>query len=130
MPVGQQYHCVANRLRLRGARRLPAFLRASFASAAAARATPGNVRVRLLGLPPLLTFFTLSIWESEDAVRRFLETPEHREAAGHMDDWARDGQLVRFASTTPRVRWRIALRHLRSDAVVEHQPQAPTVAST
>jgi heme-degrading monooxygenase HmoA len=119
--MGQPYHCVANRLRLRGPRHLPAFLRASLASAAAARSTPGNVRVRLLGLPPLRTYLTLTVWEDEEAVRRFLEDPRHQDAAAHMDQWASEGCLVRFASPTRRVGWRTALRRLRSADAVHHE---------
>jgi len=120
--MNKPYVCVATRLHLRGRRMLPEFLRASAQAARVARSTPGNVRARRLGLPPLLTFFTLSVWESEEAMRAFVLTPEHRAAMAHMDAWASDGAFVHFSSTKSRVGWRTARRHLRAHSAIQHTP--------
>jgi len=107
------YICVATRLRLASPRHLPAFLRASLATARVARSTPGVVRTRLLGLPPLLVFHTLSVWESEAAMTEFVRSPEHRAAMAGFETWAEMGRFVRFSSETRRVGWRRAMRALR-----------------
>ena len=122
--MSERYICVATRLRARGPRVLPAFLRASFQVAQTARRARGNVRTSLLGLPPLLTFFTLTVWESDEAMRAFVKTPEHREAMAHMDDWASAGEFVQFPAATPRVGWRAARRHLRTAVAAPHRPRA------
>lgn len=108
------YLCAATRIRVRGPRQLAGFVRASFAAARAARATPGNARSRLLGMPPLLWFHTLSVWESEQAMMAFLKSPEHRAAMAGFEEWAEVGKFVRFRSGSPRVSWRRAFRALRT----------------
>lgn len=120
--MSEPYVCVVTRLHARGPLVLPPFLRASFQVSRTARRTPGNVRTRLLGFPPLLTFFTVTVWESAEAMMTFVKSPEHREAMAHMDDWASAGEFVQFSATTAGVGWRAARRHLRSTAAVHHQP--------
>jgi heme-degrading monooxygenase HmoA len=108
------YICAATRIRVRGPRQLAAFLRASAAAHRAARRTEGNARSRLLGIPPLLWFHTLSVWESEQAMLAFLKSPEHRAAMAGFEEWAEVGRFVRFTSETRRVSWRRAFRSLRT----------------
>jgi len=116
--MAQTYVCSATRLRVRGLRVLPGFYRNSFASMAAARSTPGVARARLLGMPPFPVYFTLTVWESEQAMRDFVKTPAHRVAMSHMADYARVGKFARFTSPTRRVGWRRAWRELRTPAGV------------
>jgi heme-degrading monooxygenase HmoA len=111
--MADRYVCSATRLRVLGPRQLLPFLRASAAAARVARRTPGNVRTRVLGLPPLLVFHTLTVWESEAAMLDFVKTPEHRAAMAGFETWARAGKFVRFSSETRRVGWRRAFRALR-----------------
>jgi len=118
----RQYVCVATRLRVRGPRVLPSFLAASARVRGVARSSSGNVRTRLLGMPPFPVYFTLTVWESHDAMRAFVLTAEHRQAIAMMEAVARAGTFVEFTSPTPKVGWRTAMRHLRSTAAVRHQP--------
>jgi hypothetical protein len=111
--MAQTYICSATRLRVHSPLHLLPFLRSSALSAIAARRTPGAVRTRLLGLPPLMVFHTLTVWESEEAMMEFVTTPAHRKAMAGMETWARHGRFVRFTSDTPRVGWRRAMRELR-----------------
>jgi heme-degrading monooxygenase HmoA len=121
------YHCSATRLRVRGLRVLPGFFRHSFAATLAARGTPGVVRARLLGMPPFPVYFTLTVWESEKAMRDFVKTPAHREAMSHMAEYARTGRFASFSSESRRVGWRRALRELRRPAGVwPREAQAAT----
>ena len=121
--MSRTYYCVATKLRVRGVRQLPAFLRASTAAARAAKSTPGNARTRLLGMPPLLTFRTCTVWESREAMQAFARSPEHRYAADNMENWARRGQFVHFTTETPKVSWRQAMRALRTPSQVWTPPQ-------
>jgi hypothetical protein len=122
--MAQTYICTATRLRVRGVRQLPAFLRASSAAAAAAKRTPGNAGTRVLGVPPLLTFSTMSVWESREAMQEFARSPEHRLCMVNMPAWARRGKFVTFTTETPRPGWRLAGRKLRDpDAVWTPQGQ-------
>jgi heme-degrading monooxygenase HmoA len=110
---GGPYLCTTTRLRVRGLGQLGEFLRVSAAAARAARNTPGNHSTRLLGLPPLLTFSTLSVWESREAMTQFVRSTEHRECMARMPALARRGRFVTFETQTPRVGWRRAGRMLR-----------------
>ena len=116
--MADRYYCSATRLRLRGPRQVLPFLRSSAMATLAARGTPGNVRTKLLGLPPFPLYFTVTVWESEEAMRAFVKTPRHREAMALMDRYARVGTFARFTSDTPRVGWRRAFRELRTPSGV------------
>lgn len=116
--MADRYFCSATRLRLRGPRQVLPFLRWSATAALAAGGTPGNVRTKLLGLPPIPVYFTITVWESEEAMRAFVRTERHRQAMARMDRFARAGSFARFTSDTPRVSWRRAFRELRTPAGV------------
>lgn len=127
--MADRYFCSSTRLRLRGPRQIIPFLRSSALATMAARGTPGNVRTKLLGLPPFPIYYTITVWESEEAMRAFVKTERHREAMAHMDRFAKVGSFARFTSDTPRVSWRRAFRELRTPAGVHvSQPPAPRAA--
>jgi heme-degrading monooxygenase HmoA len=107
------YICSATRIRVRNPLHLLPFLVASARASVVARRTPGNVRTRLLGLPPFPVFFTFTVWESPEAMADFVKTPVHREAMAAMPRWARRGSFVRFESSSRRPSWRAAFRALR-----------------
>jgi len=118
------YLCTVTRMRVRNLRVLPAFIKASAGAAIAARRTPGNVRTRLLGMPPFPIFSTLSVWESPEAMAAFAKSPVHRDCMANMPKWAARGRFVTFSTETPRVSWRRAGRMLRDpDAVWTPQSQ-------
>ena len=112
-----RYICSTTRIRVR-LHQMPAFLLASFLSAVAARRTPGNVRVRLLGFPPLPWFHTLTVWESEEAMAEFVKTPAHRRAMAGMEAWSARGSFARFTARSRWVGWRSAFRALRTPSGV------------
>ena len=111
--MADRYVCSATRIRVRGPRELMRFLRASATATLVARRTPGNVRTRILGMPPLLVFHTLTVWESEAAMADFVKTAEHRAAMAGFETWAERARFVRFPSETWRPGWRRAFRALR-----------------
>jgi len=107
------YVCSATHLRIRGPLQVLPFLWASLRASIAARRTPGVRRVRLLGFPLLPVYLTLTVWESEEALLRFVKTPQHRVAMAGFERWTGAGKFVRFTSETPRVTWRQAFAALR-----------------
>ena len=111
--MADQYVCSVTRIRLRGLRHVPRFIRASATSTLVARRTPGNVRTRLLGLPPILWFHTLTVWESQSAMQQFVKSPEHRAAMAMFEDVAEVARFVHFPTETRRIGWRRAFRALR-----------------
>ncbi|HZS15387.1 MAG TPA: hypothetical protein VFC09_12385 [Candidatus Dormibacteraeota bacterium] len=124
MAAEKTYVCTVTRMRVRNPLVLPAFVWASARAAWTARRSPGNVRTRLLGLPPFPIFSTLSVWESRAALNRFAMSPGHAQAASRMGHFAARGRFRTFETTTPRVGWRTAGRMLREpDAVWTPQVQ-------
>jgi len=124
MAAETTYICTVTRMRVRNPLLIPAFVGASARAALAARRTPGNVRTRLLGFPPIPIFSTLSVWESRAALNRFAMSPEHRQAASRMGRFAARGRFRTFETTTRKVGWRMAGRMLREpDAVWTPQMQ-------
>lgn len=107
------YVCSTTRMRVRGPLQMLAFLRASVRSTMVAIRTPGVVRVKLLGLPPFPVFWTLTVWESEEAMLEFVRSPQHRAAMAGFEKWASRGRFTRFSSETRRVSWLSAFRALR-----------------
>ena len=108
----ETYFCTVTRIKV-SLRRVPPFLRASGQAANAARATPGNMGTRLLGLPGFPYYFTMTVWDSTESLMSFIKTAEHRAAMAGMPVWARQGKFKRFATDTPKVSWRRAWRELR-----------------
>jgi heme-degrading monooxygenase HmoA len=110
--------CSVTYMRVRNLRVLPAFLWHAWRVTRVARRSPGHVSHRLLGLPPLPFFFTVSVWESEAALAPFLAAPDHRAAMSHFEEFARVAKFARFRSERRRVSWRRALAQLKhADAV-------------
>jgi heme-degrading monooxygenase HmoA len=111
--MDEPYVCSVTYLRVRNPLVLPAFFLNTWRVTRAARRTPGYVSHRLLGMPPLPFYWTLSVWASPAAMRAFVATPEHRRAMEGMAVWGRLGKFARFTSAKRRVAWRRALPHLR-----------------
>jgi heme-degrading monooxygenase HmoA len=119
----QGYICTVTRIAIRGPHVLPGFYRDSAASAIAAKGTPGALKTRLLGFPLWPVYYTLTVWESEAAMRAFVKTPAHRRAMANMGRYARTGRFATFAADTPRIGWRRAFRQLRTPSGVWTRPE-------
>lgn len=74
------------RLRLRGLRFLPGFLYYSARSARQAERSPGFLGGRL-GSEPGLTFWTITAWTDEAAMRAFRSSGAHRAAMPRLAGW-------------------------------------------
>jgi hypothetical protein len=108
-----RYLCSATYLRVRGPLQVLPFLVASFRATLAAWRTPGVARVRLMGFPLVPVYLTLTVWESEEAMLRFVRSGGHRAAMAGFERWAGRAKFVRFSSDTRRVGWRRAFAELR-----------------
>lgn len=83
------------RLRLRSWRYLPEFLWLSFASDRQAKGASGNIKTKLIA-DANLTFWTLTIWENETAMRQFMRTGSHRQAMPKLVEWCNEASLVHW----------------------------------
>lgn len=107
---------VATRFRLRSLRLLPAFMRASNASAAQARQAPGYLGGRLLA-DVGLTFWTLTLWDSEQAMRQWRNRGAHLGAMRQSSSLVREADVARWRqvdSTLPS--WREVGRRMRAES--------------
>lgn len=90
------------RLRVRSLKFLPAFLWYSFKSNAQAKRAPGNLAstIRAAGTN---VFWTMTVWESETAMRSFMRSGAHKEAMPKIQNWCDEGSVVHWVSesTTP-----------------------------
>jgi len=83
------------RLRVRSFRFAPAFALRTFQSALQARGAPGNLHVRVLR-DTRLTFWTLTSWESEAAMRTFMLRGAHRKAMHSLLEWCDEAALAHW----------------------------------
>ena len=74
------------RLRLRGNRFLPQFFWHAIFSARQARAAPGHLKLQLKREAGNV-FWTLSLWESESAMRAYMIAGAHRKAMPKLLEW-------------------------------------------
>ncbi len=92
------------RLHLRSVRSLPAFTRLTLQAHRQIHKTPGLLRTsyRKEGL---LTYWTLSIWESEEQLRTFRNNGAHLEAMKRSRQLADELQYIRFSTETVKLDW-------------------------
>ncbi|GAA2785880.1 hypothetical protein GCM10010441_08570 [Kitasatospora paracochleata] len=69
---------MASQFRLRSLRHVPGFLRAALAIRRQTRRAPGAVGVSLRAAPLRRTFWTLSAWESREAIDALVAAEPHR----------------------------------------------------
>jgi hypothetical protein len=74
------------RLRLRSLRFFPGFLWYTRRSIRQAKRTPGNLGVKLRKTNGL-AFWTLSMWQDNQAIRTFVPASPHREAMQKLPHW-------------------------------------------
>ena len=83
------------RLRVRGLLYLPGFVLRTFQSAFQAKAAAGNLRMRLLR-DARLAFWTVTVWESEAAMRDFMLAGAHRKAMHNLLEWCDEAALAHW----------------------------------
>lgn len=75
------------RLHLRGYRHLFAFAWWSRKSALQAQRSPGFLGGHLYAAPMRCTFWTVTVWANEDAMRSFRAAGDHRVVMPKLQDW-------------------------------------------
>jgi len=90
------------RLRIRSLWFLPQFFLHTSRSGKQARSSPGCLGVNVRKTQGL-TFWTLSVWESEDSLRAFLAQAPHRSAMPKLFHWCDEAAVAHWAVTTREI---------------------------
>jgi heme-degrading monooxygenase HmoA len=87
------------RLHLRSIRFLPPFFWYKNRSLRQAKQTSGNLGVRLRKTKGL-AFWTLSMWENNEAMRAFIVAPPHKEAMRRLPHWCDEASFADWQQNT------------------------------
>jgi len=103
------------RLHLRSRRFLPPFLWYTFRSARQARQTSGNLGVQLRKTNGL-AFWTLSMWQTFETMKKFMFTAPHRKAMQRLPHWCDEASFSDWEqATTEWPLWNYATDELRTN---------------
>jgi hypothetical protein len=103
------------RLRIRTWQFLPGFALAALRSRNEARRAPGYRNGSLLP-DRQLTFWTLTLWTSEAAMRAFMTAGAHRAAMPKLRRWCDEASVVHWDQTDETLPgWEEANRRMRAD---------------
>jgi len=83
------------RLRVRSWRYLPIFLIQAIRAARQAKSAEGNLSVSLLRQPGW-TFWTRTVWSSEESMRAYMLSGVHRGVMRRLLDWCDEAALVHW----------------------------------
>ncbi len=93
VPAGQDIVILGSRFELTSAWRSPAFLGHALRIWRQARRSPGIMGVSLRAQPLRATFWTLSAWSSQAALRDFARADPHRSIVARVRPWAKTAVL-------------------------------------
>jgi hypothetical protein len=93
VPAGQDIVILGSRFELTSAWRSPAFLGHAMRIWLQARRSPGIIGVSLRAQPLRATFWTLSAWSSQAALRDFARADPHRSIVARVRPWAKTAVL-------------------------------------
>ena len=103
------------RLRLRSIRFLPAFALQAFRTSRQAAAQPGFRGGSILA-DRAWTFWTMTAWDDEDAMGRYMTDGAHRAAMPRLLDWCDEASLVHWTQGAVALpSWTEADRRMRAD---------------
>ena len=101
------------RLRIRSIRFLPAFALHTMRSRNQVRHAPGFQGGSLL-LDRAWTFWTMTAWDGQDSMRRYMTNGAHRMAMPHLLDWCDEASVVHWTQPeTILPSWAEADRRMR-----------------
>lgn len=89
------------RLRIRSWRFLPVFLIQTLRSARQAKSAEGNLAVSLVR-EAKNTFWTRTVWTSEDAMRSYMLSGIHRKIMPHLLEWCDEAAVVHWTQEATR----------------------------
>jgi uncharacterized protein DUF3291 len=105
----------ATRLRVRSFRNLPAFLWMTFLAQRQIKRAPGFLGGRLL-IDNLRTYWTLSVWESEKAMKAFRSSGPHARVMPKLAEWCDEAAYTHWTAADDSIpEWLEAYDHLVSD---------------
>ena len=103
------------RLRVRAWRFLPAFLLHALRSARQSARAEGNLATRLLR-EQRNTFWTVTGWTSEAAMKKFMLAGIHRKAMRKLPEWCDEAAVAHWAQESEEMPgWQEAWRRLESE---------------
>jgi hypothetical protein len=118
VPAGQDIVILGSRFELTSAWRSPAFLGYALRIWLQARRSPGIMGVSLRAQPLRATFWTLSAWSSQAALRDFARTDPHRSIVARVQPWAKTAVLqtwtVPGGEADPAALWKEAEARISS----------------
>lgn len=85
---------MASRFEVRSAKDVPRFFLKSLSAWRQVRSAPGALGASLIARPLKRTFFTLSAWESRDALYAFARTEPHRSIMNDLRPTMRDSTFT------------------------------------
>ena len=83
------------RLRIRSARFLPSFAMHTLRSIRQVRYAPGFLEGSILA-DRSRTFWTMTAWDNQESMRRFMTQGSHRAAMPHLLDWCDEASVVHW----------------------------------
>ena len=103
------------RLKLRAIWKFFAFRKANEASIKALQQSDGLVEAHEL-MDKGLTFWTLTVWDSQEAMMHFRNSPAHREAMRNLPDWCEEASYHHWVSNADeQINWPIASSRLLNE---------------
>jgi hypothetical protein len=100
------------RLRVRSVRYVPAFVWKTFLTQRQVVRAPGFLGGRLL-IDAGCTFWTLTVWESDRAMKTFRSTEPHAKAMPRLVEWCDEASYAHWTPAGPSVpSWLEAYEHL------------------
>lgn len=84
------------RLRLRGYRHVPSFLWQARLSSEQARRSPGFLAGAVFASPLHRTFWTMTVWKEEAAMRSFRGGGDHRHVMTRLADWCDEAAVAHW----------------------------------
>lgn len=115
------------RLRLRSFFTLPAFLREAQASAAQAGRSAGFISGALLA-EGRMVFWTRTAWESEDAMKAYRDSAEHRAVMPKLVDWCDEASVAHWEGE-PASDWDAIYKRMAAEGRLS-RVRRPTAAHT
>ncbi|HEY6369624.1 MAG TPA: DUF3291 domain-containing protein [Candidatus Sulfotelmatobacter sp.] len=91
-------HASVTRLRIRALRFVPAFLWRTFLTQRQVERAPGFFGGRLL-IDSGLTFWTLTVWENEQAMKAFRGSGAHARVMPRLAEWCNEAAYAHWAPT-------------------------------
>jgi heme-degrading monooxygenase HmoA len=131
------------RLRVRSMRFLPPFVLHAFRSRQQVKKSPGFLTGALLP-DRNRTFWTMTAWDSEESMRAFMTSGDHKKAMPHLLHWCDEASVAHWTQSDATLpSWTEADRRMRQDgraskvrhpspqhATLNYQPPRTTTGGT